>query len=190
MEIIAYDIDNLTDARYFAAWGVSYIAYQVSDKGVSPDKLVEIISWIEGPKTSLIIDGLQFPDDLQEIVLQNEISSVIVSHFFDTGTLPSCIDDVIVKMPIENPHSSPHKIMITSVKPVKDLGKKEIETIQRLPNTQRVYLDIPATPDDIKVLENWGVLGLVIRGSHEEKTGYKSFEGLDEVMEEIFYGES
>ena len=43
MKIIATDIVNLTDARYFAAWGVDGLAYSIdSDNALSPEKLKEI----------------------------------------------------------------------------------------------------------------------------------------------------
>ena len=42
MKIIATDIANLTDARYFAAWGVDGLAYNVdplSENSLSPAEL-------------------------------------------------------------------------------------------------------------------------------------------------------
>lgn len=46
--VIAANITNLTDARYFAARGVDYLMFDVSQMSI--DSIVEIKDWVEGPK--------------------------------------------------------------------------------------------------------------------------------------------
>lgn len=52
--VIAANITNLTDARYFAARGVDYLMFEV--KALSLDKILEIKEWIEGPEHILSFD--------------------------------------------------------------------------------------------------------------------------------------
>ena len=62
MKIIATDIANLTDARYFAAWGVDGLAYNIdpsSANSISSAQLKEIAEWVEGPETTIKLDGLE-----------------------------------------------------------------------------------------------------------------------------------
>ncbi len=52
--VIAADITNLTDARYFAARGIDYLMFDLSK--ISLDKILEIKEWVEGPAVVLLID--------------------------------------------------------------------------------------------------------------------------------------
>jgi len=42
-KIIAADLQNLTDARYFAAWLVDYMSFNLSDPSVNLPKIKEIM---------------------------------------------------------------------------------------------------------------------------------------------------
>ena len=52
--VIAADITNLTDARYFAARGVDYLMFDLNQLPL--DKLLEIKEWVEGPSAILLVD--------------------------------------------------------------------------------------------------------------------------------------
>jgi len=54
LKIAVLSINNLTDARYFAAYGVDYLGFDLnteSDDFLGFDKIKEIVEWVEGPKT-------------------------------------------------------------------------------------------------------------------------------------------
>ena len=90
MKIIATDIANLTDARYFAAWGVDGLAYNIdpsSPNSLSSAQLKEIADWVEGPTTIIKLDGLEVPELLNEVKSNIEIQNVIVGPFIDTTNL-------------------------------------------------------------------------------------------------------
>jgi len=53
--VIAADITNLTDARYFAARGVDYLMFDM-DK-IALNKIIEIKDWVEGPELILTLDS-------------------------------------------------------------------------------------------------------------------------------------
>jgi len=51
-KVIVQNITNLTDARYFAAWGVDYLSFNMnaeSEYYLPWEKISEIIEWVEGP---------------------------------------------------------------------------------------------------------------------------------------------
>lgn len=50
-KVIASDITNLTDARYFAARGVDYLLFKMED--VDIDTITSIKEWVSGPKILL-----------------------------------------------------------------------------------------------------------------------------------------
>lgn len=52
-KIIATQISNLTDARYFAAQGVDFLLFDSSV--INIEKMIEIREWIEGPAILLAV---------------------------------------------------------------------------------------------------------------------------------------
>jgi len=58
-KVIAANVTNLTDARYFAARGVDYLMISVPE--VSLDHLLEIKEWISGPDILLMIEERFLP---------------------------------------------------------------------------------------------------------------------------------
>ncbi|MEO0734260.1 MAG: hypothetical protein AAFZ52_15600 [Bacteroidota bacterium] len=48
--VLASGITHLTDARYFAAWEVDYLAFPLGgDDGITWDYLNALREWVEGP---------------------------------------------------------------------------------------------------------------------------------------------
>jgi len=54
-KVIASQVTNLTDARYFAARGVDYLLFDLDI--VSLEAIVEIKEWVEGPGILLLISS-------------------------------------------------------------------------------------------------------------------------------------
>ncbi len=53
-KVIASDITNLTDARYFAARGVDYLMFYMKD--IDIEDIIAIKEWVSGPKIILYFD--------------------------------------------------------------------------------------------------------------------------------------
>ena len=51
-KVIATQVTNLTDARYFAARGIDYLLFDI-DK-ISLSQILEIKEWVEGPEVLLL----------------------------------------------------------------------------------------------------------------------------------------
>ena len=62
-KVIATDITNLTDARYFAARGVDFLMFSFDQ--LSIQDIVEIVEWVEGPKVLILFkeDSLRLLDE-------------------------------------------------------------------------------------------------------------------------------
>ena len=78
-KIIAQNITNLTDARDFAAWGVDYLSYNIqadSPYALSLVDIKEIIEWVEGPKTLIESNAIEFLDFSDGHILSNIYSSL------------------------------------------------------------------------------------------------------------------
>ena len=91
MKVIATDIANLTDARYFAAWGVEAMAYTLdpdNPDSLSATQLKEIVDWVEGPSTFVKMEGLTPPEGIDDVVEQMNINGAIIGPFIDEVALP------------------------------------------------------------------------------------------------------
>jgi len=169
-KVIAQNITNLTDARYFAAWGVSYLSFNLntdSEYFLAWEKIQEIIEWVEGPKTLIEANAIEFLEGVDGHILSNIYSSLPLNKesFFRTSM-----------QEVKNGLTKGHYIV-----KIKD---EDLEILSKLDFAQEsveLFLDISdVSLETIKQLPDFG---FVIQGGEEEKVGVKSYDDLDEVFE-------
>jgi len=167
-KIIAQNITNLTDARYFAAWGVDYISFNTigdSEYFVDDATIKEIKDWVEGPQCLLEANALEFEDLADGFILSNIYSSlpIVKETFFRIS-----FEDILKGLP-DGKYISP-------------ITKEQIDQLSDVDYQHlHLYFDIAELePVDVLRLENFG---LVVQGGEEEKVGLKSYDELDEVYE-------
>ncbi|MEE9372737.1 MAG: hypothetical protein V3V00_06750 [Saprospiraceae bacterium] len=174
--IIATDITTLTDARYFAAWGVDYILYDLNHIGVN--EIMAIVEWVEGVKTLVKMDK-------DNIHLIDEVLIRINPHA--VGSSQSECQDRILQYVSEGPifHDFPSedndvgKIIIANVDNI------DAQTYQIEPESEvMVFAEINPSPVALnKFLEQNQNVGIILRGSSEVETGLKSFDNMDVLFE-------
>ena len=170
-KIIVQNVTNLTDARYFAAWGVEYLSYNL--KSDSPyvlplEQIIEIKNWVEGPKTLIESASVEYLEGIDGHILDEAFSSLPINKeaFFRTtlenfsNGLPG--GNYIIKVNGENIKT------ISALTPDQLLG-------------HNLYLDI--TELDFDLLDQLPDHGLIIQGGEEEKVGVKSFDELDKLYD-------
>ena len=64
---------SIIGSRYFAAWLVDYMSFNLSEESANLSKIKEIMDWVEGPIFSAQYTGLE---DLQSIEAQLEALSI------------------------------------------------------------------------------------------------------------------
>lgn len=146
VQVIASNITNLTDARYFAAYGVQYLLFDLSEINIAGIK--EIIDWVSGPKTLLLFSA-EKSDDIDEAVLKLEPYAI--------GTKDSQLDLSYLE----------GHMRMMSINDESDI-KIELEDQQ--------YALFNSSRDQSHI---------ILRGSIESKTGFKSFDDLDEILESL-----
>lgn len=170
-KIIVQNITNLTDARYFAAWGVDYLSYNMhkdSPYFVAYEKIKEISDWVEGPKTLVESNAIEFLEGIDGNILGDMYSSLPLTKeaFFRTT-----LEEVNKGLPNGN--------YIIKVK------AEDLDAVAALDKSQlggcNLFLDI--TELDFKLLDQLPDYGLIIQGGEEEKVGVKSFDELDVLYE-------
>ena len=173
MKIIATDIANLTDARYFAAWGVDGLAYNVdplSENSLSPAELKEITEWVEGPMTIIKLDGLEVPNTWDEITSSIKIKNLILGPFIDSTAIAD-MDSIFRICTIEDGWQESDRLVLVIPQEISALTTDQAKKIKEITLEKEVYLDANFSASDLNQIEELGFTGIILKGGKEEKVG-------------------
>lgn len=213
-QLLASGITHLTDARYFAAWEVDYLAFPLGEKtdgeAISLDMLNALREWIEGPaivaELGDVDEGSAWATTLQteniNIALvastapasaHEELSAAgvrVISHVKVAGYQSA--DDVTEAI---KEHSSAELILLDfesggiTWTDIATGTPFSLDSLRELLAIRPCLLQIDTAGNDpVEIKEAYPLTGFAVRGSSEEKVGYKSFDDLDDLFEglEVF----
>ena len=184
VKIKASQVSNLTDARYFAALGVDYLGFRLDlshDERISAALFHGIKEWVEGPK--IVAEIGKTPLDL--------ILEVFDAKDFDLvqSLDPNVAADQLIEKSIaeleELNTCSPSEIYVVDFKGIteEDLYAQKDSLID-LCNRFQLILPAPHQKAHLNLLLNEIYpYGLEVKGSLEEKVGFKSYDDLDVFFE-------
>ncbi len=209
-KVKASQVTNLTDARYFSAWDVEFLGFDLEENSetyIDPTKVAAMIEWLEGPK--MIGEFGSFPD-LEKMNLYKEqlnlfgvqvgsfcepelikkikekdiyiIKEIVVSEETDWDDVYSEFDLLENFVDCFLLDFSRNKIDVENNLEIKN----HLEKLCRIHDTFIDGILSPEYLDDF--LEKIDPYGLAMKGGEEEKIGYKSFDEMDDIFEalEIF----
>ena len=208
-KVKAGPITNLTDARYFAAWEVAWLGFCLDpgdENYISPREVLAIREWVDGP---LIVGefNVQTSGEIAAAIEMLNLDAIQAGMFTDAATLRSLNAAVPVCKEIVVEHSTKVDSINRQIDEFQavagqfllnfdkngiswtDLEKGRpfsLSFIHTLCRQQEILLSIDLTPPLAGIiLSSLAPHGLSIRGGAEEKTGFKSFEELDELLEAL-----
>jgi len=187
MRIIATDITNLTDARYFAAWGVEGMAFNIdpsSSDSLNGAQLKEIVDWVEGPATMIKMEGLEVPVNLNDVRSKVEIKNIIVGPFIDTNELAG-FDKIYRICALDDSWQEDAYLILSFPHDINKITTEQRDKIQNLTANREVFLDANFKAADLDEVKKLGFAGIILKGGEEEKVGFKSYDELDEILEAI-----
>lgn len=170
---IALHVENLTDARYFAALGVSHLAFtylQHVDYPSNVKRLKEIMAWCEG------IDYLIEYDPANHDLIHS-----IYKELSFVGMV--CTDQDMSKV------EGQRFIRIEKYEDATEIANEKVilisdkETSQTLLDNNECYFTL--AEENLSLLQENPDLGIAVTGGSEEKVGYKSYEELDGLLEKL-----
>lgn len=202
--IKASRITNLTDARYFSAWEVAYLGFNLEEgtEGYTqPKDARTIMEWLEGPK--YIAELGAFPDvpevaawlkdtDWHGVQLPT-LCPVATVQAFHALSIP-VIKEIVWN---ETSHWSHIQAEYARLAPyvecfLLDFSQNQVDLPTHLPHVQAITQLHPTLLDfpmggilASEWLEKLKPLGFAIKGGEEEKVGYKSFDELDGIFESL-----
>lgn len=204
-KIKASNISNLTDARYYAAWYVDWLGFDLrsAENTLSLTEVKAIKEWIEGPVIVGEIDLLDF-DKAKEIINFLELEAIQVGMYTPIAQLQSLQDYTIIKEIVIEPdmqastletHLAEYFDVVSYFlldfekngidwQQIKAGNSFSVEFLKAICERQEILLSINHQSAEIEeILERIQPHGLSIKGGIEEKVGYKSFDEVDEIFE-------
>ncbi len=210
MKIKASRIDNLTDARYFAAQGVEWMGYCLDAHApgyVSPHLLAALREWVDGPRTVGEF-GLATAHEMLQAIAEYHLDTVQAGPFTSLADLKALQGKAhLLRELIIEPHTTPAQVQdaIASTAHLTEatilsfrangitwahlqVGRPfDVEALQAMCARWPILLDLSFDASALPpLLEKVQPYGLVLYGSAEEKIGYKSFDELDAVFEALY----
>lgn len=183
MKLIATNISNLTDARFFASYmpDLLLMPYQ---RGNDLDNLLEwfrqVKPWIEGPQWGLAITG-NLSGEEREKILQLGIKTLLYEG--EPMNL-ECIEefDMLVRCRFA-----------TCLEQIEEMNQvsgfvADYDSAQKIAEIVKtdLFVQIESVEDWKKVqVLDFQISGVVLCGDEEEKVGIRSFEQLSDILEEL-----
>ncbi|MBI1224562.1 MAG: hypothetical protein GC192_04945 [Bacteroidetes bacterium] len=207
-KIKASGINNLTDARYFAAREVKWLGFRFG--GSSRDSISilaakAIAEWVDGVE---IVGEFDFAT-AEEIISANELlhfDAVQVGMYTPVSELETITGLTFMKEVVVESATTEAEILAhfeayepwctyfildftkagINWKMLQTGGPLSINFLKKLFYTHKVILSLDFLPHEtLQVLELLNPIGLSLAGGEEEKIGLKSFETLDSILDSL-----
>ncbi|MEM9928788.1 MAG: hypothetical protein AAF840_03125 [Bacteroidota bacterium] len=210
--VLASGITHLTDARYFAAWEVDYLAFPLGEgagEAISWDYLNALREWVEGPEIVAELGSIDDGEAWLTILTEQKIKTVLLYE----GTSDETAEQLhqagikIIRQLIIDQYQKGADVESTITEfPATDLFLLQfedwityadlfdgslfgLEALNTVTAAKPCLLQLHLGEEDPKVIKDkHPIAGFAVRGSSEEKVGYKSFDDLDGLFEglEVF----
>jgi len=182
MKLYAYNITNLTDARYFAARGAAMIGFSTSLSTI--EEVNAMKDWVDVPQFFLQIKGERDASFVWEWTDRTGIETCLISELDD---------DTCARFPNMKWMKRMSDITYIAVEELSGiiLSCDELNQWEELVKTNNEIIAQLTTmyiPQELKVkeIENLnGVDGILISGSEEDKVGIKNYDELNDFLDQI-----
>ena len=198
----ASSITNLSDARYFASYGINMIGFCFDPQSanfMNPFKVKEITGWIEGPKIVGEFKNLSVEAINETIISQNlhyaQINLADISPEHATiNSVPLIVEIAVVAetnfnevaIQLEKIFRNGDLVLLnlTALSPLNENTLNDF--VKNICRRYPTLLDYNFSSENISsMVQQFNPAGICLHGSHEEKIGTKSFEALDALMSAI-----
>ena len=207
-KVKASSITNLTDARYFAAWEVDWLGFDLemgSETQVSQQLVHAIKDWVDGVKVVGEF-GMTSSDEIKSAVEEMKLDAVQVGMFANLGEVKTLEGIPVLKEIIIDEGISENALeeILESFAPfceafILNFDKNRIDFekiksgeilsfsfLQNLSQKYPIILSLNLNSTILsEILEEIKPLGINVKGGEEEKVGFKSYDELDEIFESI-----
>lgn len=206
-KIKASSVTNLTDARYFAAWEVEWLGFNLdpgTENHVSPATVQAMKEWVDGVKIVGEFNLQEAKDILASVDILG-LDAVQLGTFASLETLQALhAQGVPVLQELVVEELSDLGVLSTQMEArsglaayfLLDFAKNGLSwaavqdsvlaELLQLAEDFPLLLNLPFPVSEVEeVLEQTGAAGFIVQGGEEEKVGFKSFDELDGLFEAL-----
>jgi phosphoribosylanthranilate isomerase len=194
----ASGITHLTDARYFAAQGVKWMGFNTEVEGNFEQDILRVMAikeWIDG--VSLIGEfGRQEVPEILHWVNEVGLDGIQINDSFPEGDIPHLPKGLFIIVQVSIFNLKEPQILNDSFMKFESVA--DCFLVELTQNNLNNH-DLKAISINYPVLYEWNApsrllpaflqevspYGIALRGSNEEKVGFKSFDEMDEIFEEL-----
>jgi phosphoribosylanthranilate isomerase len=195
--ILARRITSLTDARYFAALEVHYLAFNLEPNTpgyLDPVLMQALREWVEGPKVTGEFTLATHATTVAEAAAFYHLDAVLVPAEMPLGPLLDAGVEVLVKMPADYTAVRNFSVQNAAFRGTLVLElpadatdwHDALDWLPEVSSVHPVLLQWTGTAAEVpSLLQKSGAAGLSLTGGDEEQVGVKSFDDLNEVFDVI-----
>ena len=181
--IYASSITNLSDARYFAAYGVTYLGFRWN-KFMSWESIKTMARWVEGVQIVIEFEDYKSYSDNKDEVVSSGIQSIRILNNIENKKVDS--DSFLVSCDI---YDTPHpygEIVLKINKEYSEINTSMLREIEYWCQINKTWLELPTYSKSIgSLVEATNPYGIVVHGGDEERTGIRDYDQLDSMMEHL-----
>lgn len=187
------NITNLSDARYCAGMGVELVGFvmdKFSDDYMPAEKLKEIQSWLAGVQ----IVGETQSSDYDEIATLLQTYEIDILQIADPALLPKITalgKPIILKLDADSAYMEDYLKLYNSFVSYFLIDGQEMTEfflyhLKEYAFDNPVILGFGVTTDNIQqMLAETHIKGIALKGSHEIRPGYKDYDELSDILEQL-----
>ncbi|QCK15260.1 hypothetical protein [Mangrovivirga cuniculi] len=194
-KVIVRNVSNLSDARYCAGMGVDYYGFFTDtniEEHLSSESFKEINEWLSGIEPvaepgNQSIDSVSADYGIEKFLLSepgpDELKSLKEKEFFLIVNEDSDMNYLLTAIDIEGLNDNLLGVIVES-------GEEYLESVLNNNGIKRAEIDVyyggQIEQESINdFLDKIPVAGISMKGSQEIRPGYKDYDHLADILEEI-----
>lgn len=208
MKIKANSIQNLTDARYFAAWNATWMGFSLepgTEQYCAPKDVQEIKEWVVGPQFVGEFGLSQTEQEIRAAAELLQLDAVQLPTYTDVTLLQQLQDLTLIKEYVLEDWSvlsavEAHCAALSEWVPyfylnaergglswtVLQTQPEQLALLRQLCEEYAVLLSIHCPANELgNLIEQLAPHALSVQGGEEEAVGMKSFDDLDAFFETL-----
>ncbi len=205
IKVKASQITNLTDARYFAAKEVEWLSFNFtegSENYIEPIRARAMFEWVEGPRIVGEFDGMTAGEinfytegyQLSHIQVGNNVKTEDVFDLKAESIIKEIVVEAASTADILRGQMRPlattvEAFQLNFEQPFSMLRNTDsaltLSNLKTLCSEFKIILSIDFQSYMLDELLDLNFYGLSLQGGEEEKVGLKSFDELDEILENL-----
>lgn len=198
--VLVNQISNLSDARYCAGMGVEMLGFSLQPghpQHISPAAFKEISGWVSGVKLVGEVTDLSVPE-LEELLLDYKIDILQLNGLYfiedlDDLPLPIIMRVMIDKDSVEENilntlelyHQHVEYFLIDS-EDFSFIDQTNLRFLRDISHKFPILLGFGLTKENTKeALDRIQPAGIALKGGQEIRPGFKNFDDLEEIFEQL-----